>query len=123
MHVRSPASYLCRTRNAHLSTSLVTINQIVQYFLTMEPCLLSIAEARNRSFLWAAIASVYGRICAEQAQGTKKCPIDSFRKLTDSGAEKDRSEKIDPAFSEVLMRRCLWVWSIRACAILLSSAT
>ena len=85
MHVRSPASYLCRTRNAHLSTSLVTINQIVQYFLSMEPCLLSMAEPQNWVFLGGAIAHVYCRICAEQTQGTKKCPIDSLRNLTESG--------------------------------------
>jgi hypothetical protein len=30
--------------NAHLSTSLIGLNHIVQYFLSMAPCLLSIGE-------------------------------------------------------------------------------
>ena len=68
----------------------------------MAPCLLAMAEPRKLPFLGGAIASVYGRICAQQAQGTKKCPIDSFRKLAESGADNESCNKIDPAFPEML---------------------
>jgi hypothetical protein len=53
---------------------------------------------------------------ARASQGTKKCPIDSFMKLTESGAEKMEARS-STCISEVFFVRCLRFWSAEACSI------
>ena len=47
------------------------------------------------------------------SRGTKKCPIDSYGKLTESGAENERSKKIDLYLLKCFLRCCLWLLECR----------